>query len=243
MNAVTKILAETPEEELERILAPFIREQFPSFMKENYSKLVLLTKAYYEWLDQNGNVGNVLYGLEDAYDVDQNSEEFYSHFKNTYLSSFPELFAVDTDGNKPNKKTLLKKIRDFYGNKGTESAYRFLFKILYDSDLEFYYPKTDVLKVSDGQWIEPKSIKTTLTNGQNLFSANGGQISQYNGTELVATALIDAVVQYQLNGVPICEFFVSGIIGDFSPNREVIITKNETTFIETAYPVLGEFFC
>jgi len=242
MNAVTKILAETPEEELERILAPFIREQFPSFMKENYSKLVLLTKAYYEWLDQNGNVGNVLYGLEDAYDVDQNSEEFYSHFKNTYLSSFPELFAVDTDGNKPNKKTLLKKIRDFYGNKGTESAYRFLFKILYDSDLEFYYPKTDVLKVSDGQWIEPKSIKTTLTNGQNLFSANGGQISQYNGTELVATALIDAVVQYQLNGVPICEFFVSGIIGDFSPNREVIITKNETTFIETAYPVLGEFF-
>ena len=161
MDTVKNILTNTNEETLDSILSPFIQEQFPGFIREDHPKLILLIKAYYEWMDEKGNPGNVLSKLDTVNDIDANADEFYSHFKNTFLASFPEIFAEDELGNKPNKKTLLKKIRDFYGKKGTESAYKFLFRILYDSDLEFYYPKTDILKASDGQWIEPKSIKTT----------------------------------------------------------------------------------
>lgn len=242
MTAINNIVLNTEAEALEHLLSPFIKEQFPLFMQTDYPKLVLFIKAYYEWMEQEGNVGYLTSKLDTVWDVDRNLEEFYSHFKNTYLDSFPELFAVNDSGNKPNKKTLLKKIRDFYGNKGTESAYKFLFRVLYDSDLEFYYPKNDILKASDGVWVEPRSIKTTVNNGTDLFGGKGGQIFQYDGQQLVASAFINSVVQYAFNGVPISEFFVTDINGTFLPNREVKIVKDSSEWSETAYPVLGEFF-
>lgn len=243
MTALTNIILNTEEEALEKILAPFIKEQFPSFVREDYKKLVLFIKAYYEWADQKGNASYVMSNLDKGYDVDGNMEEFLSHFTNTFLKSFPEMLATNPSGNKPNKKTLLKKIRDFYGNKGTESAYKFLFRVLYDSDLEIYYPKTDILKVSDGQWSEPKSIKTTSTNGADLFSGKNGQIVQYDGGAVVSSAFINSVVQYSFNGLPVTEFFITDISGvPFKPNQPVRIVKDSTEWTETAYSVLGEFF-
>jgi hypothetical protein len=242
MAAINNIVLNTEAEALEHLLSPFIKEQFPLFMQTDYPKLVLFIKAYYEWMEQEGNVGYLTSKMDTIWDVDRNLEEFYSHFKNTYLDSFPELFAVNDSGNKPNKKTLLKKIRDFYGNKGTESAYKFLFRILYDSDLEFYYPKNDILKASDGVWVEPRSIKTTVVNGTDLFGGKGGEIYQYEGQQLVASAFINSVVQYAFNGVPISEFFITDINGTFLPNRTVKIVKEGSEWSETAYPVIGEFF-
>lgn len=252
MDQISSIILQTNEEKLENIISPFIREQFPNFIREDYSKLVLFIKAYYEWLEKEGNAGYVLSKLDTVSDVDENFEQFYKHFKNTYTASFPELLAVDTDGNVPNKKTLLKKIRDFYGNKGTESSYKFLFRILYDSDLEFYYPKTDILKASDGQWTEPRSIKTTSVNGKDLFGAVNGELQQFgtNGA-LIATAFIDSVVQYTFAGLPITEFFIRDIGGSsnrdpFIPNTTVRIVKTledgtVRTWEESVYSVLGSF--
>jgi len=242
MDTVKNILTNTNEETLDSILSPFIQEQFPGFIREDHPKLILLIKAYYEWMDEKGNPGNVLSKLDTVNDIDANADEFYSHFKNTFLASFPEIFAEDELGNKPNKKTLLKKIRDFYGKKGTESAYKFLFRILYDSDLEFYYPKTDILKASDGQWIEPKSIKTTANNGVDLFSAKGGQILQAKGNGQVATAFVDSVAQYTFEGSPVCEFFLNNIVGDFVPDLPVKIQKDDKEWQEVPYSVLGQFF-
>ena len=242
MAAVNNIVLTTEAEALEKILSPFIQEQFPSFMQTDYRKLVLFIKAYYEWMEQKGNAGYVLSKLDTIWDSDRSLDEFYSHFKNTYLLSFPELFAVNADGKTPNKNLLLKKIRDFYGNKGTESAYKFLFRLLYDSDLEFYYPKNDILKVSDGVWEEPRSIKTTSNNGVNLFSGKNGQIFQYSGSTVVASAFIDSVLQYSSNGLPITEFFITDIIGNFIPNQSVKIIKDSIEFTEVSYSVLGDFY-
>jgi hypothetical protein len=242
MAAVNNIVLTTEAEALEKILSPFIREQFPSFVQTDYRKLVLFIKAYYEWMEQKGNPGYVLSKLDTIWDSDRSLDEFYSHFKNTYLLSFPELFAVNADGKTPNKNLLLKKIRDFYGNKGTESAYKFLFRLLYDSDLEFYYPKNDILKASDGVWVEPRSVKTTSANGSDLFGGKNGQLVQYNGSVLVASAFIDGVVQYSFNGLPVTEFFITDINGEFLPNLEVRIQKDSSEWREVAYSVLGDFF-
>jgi hypothetical protein len=242
MAAVNNIVLTTEAEALEKILSPFIREQFPSFMQTDYRKLVLFIKAYYEWMEQKGNPGYVLSKLDTIWDSDRSLDEFYSHFKNTYLVSFPELFAVNAAGKTPNKNLLLKKIRDFYGNKGTESAYKFLFRLLYDSDLEFYYPKNDILKASDGVWIEPRSVKTTSSNGTALFGGKSGQLVQYNGSVLVASAFIDTVIQYSFNGLPVTEFFITDINGEFLPNLEVRIQKDSSEWREVAYSVLGDFF-
>lgn len=252
MEQISSIITQTSEEKLEDIISPFIHQQFPNFVRQDYGKLVLFIKSYYEWLEREGNAGYALSKMDTVWDVDSNIDQFYSHFKNTFLLSFPELLAVDLDGNVPNKKTLLKKIRDFYGNKGTESSYRFLFRVLYDSDLEFYYPKTDILKASDGEWLEPRSIKTTSVNGKALFGAVNGEIRQFTPAgELIGTAFIDSVVQYTFAGLPITEFFIRDIGGrsnrdPFVPNTAVVITKTgedgtEQRWEESVYSVIGSF--
>lgn len=242
MSAINQIILSTQTEQLEKALSPFIREQFPGFARTDYSKLVLFIKAYYEWLEKNGNPSSVTMNLEKATDIDSNIDEFYSHFKSMYLDGFPQIFAENENGDSLNKKTLLKKIREFYGNKGTESAYRFLFNILYDSDLEIYYPSADVFRASDGRWVEPISIKTTSKNGKALFSVKGGNAYQYSGERITASAFVDSVVQYVFNGLPITEFFLKDINGDFLPDAPVVFVKGSSSFTETSYSVLGELF-
>lgn len=236
------IIANSSVEALEDILSPFIKEQFPAFVRADYRKLILLIKAYYEWMEKQDNPGYVISKLDNAYDIDKNADEFYSHFKNAYLEDFPDVLATNTDGNKPNKNTLLKHIRDFYGNKGTENAYQFLFRVLYDSEVEFYYPKNDILKASDGTWIEPLSLKSTSANSTDLFNGAGGQILQYNGTQLSGSADIDYVIQYNQNGLQITEYFIKNLVGTFIPNEEVLVQKEEQTWTERLYSVLGNYF-
>lgn len=125
MPDIKSIILNTPAEALEDVLSPFIEEQFPSFMRNDYRKLILFIKAYYEWSEKQDNPSFVNQRLDSALDIDNNLYQFYDHFKTMYLDGFPEVLAVNVDGASPNKKTLIKKIKNFYGNKGTESAYRF----------------------------------------------------------------------------------------------------------------------
>ena len=247
MPDIKSIIINTPAEALEDVLSPFIEEQFPSFMRSDHRKLVLFIKAYYEWMEQSGNVGFVSRKLDSVIDIDNNLSEFYDHFQSTYLNGFPEGLAITTDVDTPNKKTLLKKIKNFYGSKGTESAYRFLFRILYDSDVQFNYPKNLILKASDGQWIEEISIKVTRNNESYHDSLAGGRVYQLTDADTIAaSADIERVQKYYQNGIPVTELYLVNLVGTFSPN--VLVTLDNpsvpqlSAFTEQAYGVLGDFF-
>ena len=246
MPDIKSIILGTPAEALEGVLSPFIEEQFPSFMRSDYRKLILFVKAYYEWAEKQDNPGFVNNKLIDVSDIDKNLDSFYTHFRNMYLDQFPEQLAITVDGNTPDKRTLIKNIKQYYGNKGTESAYRFLFRILYDSGVQFYYPKNFILRASDGEWIEEVSIKVTRNKEQLHDYLVGGSVEQYSGLNLVASAYIDRVFKYYQDGVPITELFLTNRIGTFTPNTEVrLIPKADSNvypFTEITFSVLGEFF-
>lgn len=249
MIDIKSIVLNTPAEALEDVLSPFIEEQFPSFMRNDYRKLVLFIKAYYEWAEKQGNPSFVNQKIDTAIDIDNNLFEFYEHFKSMYLDGFPDTLAVNIDGIAPNKKTLIKKIKTFYANKGTESAYRFLFRLLFDSGVEFNYPKNFILRASDGLWVEEKSVKVTRSNEQLHPSLKGGTIQQYGGednTVLLGYANIDRVHSYFQDGVPVTELYLTNIVGTFTPNSSVRLSPpNESgvpAFNEITYSVLGEFF-
>lgn len=246
MPDIKSIVLSTPAEALEDVLSPFIEEQFPSFVRSDYRKLILFIKAYYEWAEKEGNPAFVNSKLGSIIDADNSLDEFYSHFKSAYLQGFPEQLAVTIDGNTPNRRTLLKKIKEFYGNKGTESAYRFLFRILYDSGVQFQYPKNSILKASDGEWIEEISIKVTRENENVHQFLVGGTVQQYNGTVLVGSANIDQVFKYYQDGVPVTELYLTSLVGTFTPNSKIILNPTQDSsvypFTETTFSVLGEFF-
>jgi hypothetical protein len=60
------------------------------------------------------------------------------------------------------RKAVLKHIKDFYRAKGTEKAVRFLMRILYNVEIDFYYPKQDILQVSGAKWFMKAALKSTV---------------------------------------------------------------------------------
>ena len=136
-----------------------IPSQLPEFIRDNpdYSNFVLFIQAYYEWMEQNGNVMDASKNILSFKDVDTTTEQFLKYFTNEFLPFFPEDALVD-------KRKAIKIARDLYASKGTLASYQFLFKILYNSDFDIFYTKDAVLRASAGNWYVAKSLKLSTTD-------------------------------------------------------------------------------
>ena len=157
-------------------LSNLVSGRLPEFVRVDHPTLVAFLEAYYEWLQEKDRSGKILSPmvLEDVIDIDSSIDEFLNQFKNQFLYGFPEKLAISQEtGNPVDPRKLMKNIKAFYRSKGTEKSYEFLFRVLYDASVEFYYPKRDVLRVSDGKWYESTSIKISNSLGDEIYNSVG----------------------------------------------------------------------
>jgi hypothetical protein len=136
-----------------------VTSQLPEFIRDNpdYSNFVLFLQAYYEWLETQDNVTDRSKNLLSYKDVDTTTDDFIKYFYNDFLSYFPtEILA--------NKTEVLKVAKQLYQSKGTPASFQFLFRTLYNTDVDFFYTKDAVLKASSGKWYIPKSLKVFIGN-------------------------------------------------------------------------------
>jgi len=196
---------------------PLIPSQLPEFVRVDHPTLVAFLSAYYEWLDTQTDYLRSPMKLGSVIDIDKTLDQFVDAFKNEYLLNFPKTLAVSKDTNAPvDDRKLIKNIKAFYAAKGTEKTYEFLFRILYDTNVEFYYPKRDILRLSDGKWIAKRSIKTSALQGNSIFGAAGKNVIQRNGSgNVIASARVVDVTTYQVGSNNVAEFSLSGINGQF----------------------------
>jgi len=131
-----------------------VPSQFPDFIKDNpdYSKFVEFIQAYYEWMEQNGKVLDFSKNLLNYKDIDQTTDEFVNYFVNDFLPNFPEDALSD-------KRKAVKLAKQLYKSKGTPGSYKFLFRLLYDSDFDYFNTKDYVLRASDGIWYVARSVR------------------------------------------------------------------------------------
>jgi len=146
-----------------------IPSQLPAFVRDNpdYGNFVLFLQAYYEWLEQQGNVTDRSKNILNYKDIDNTSSEFLQYFYNEFLSYFPQSLLDDLT---TNKATLIKIARELYQSKGTTASYKFLFRLLFNTDVEFFFTKDAVLRASTGTWYIAKylNVLTTDTNFSNI---------------------------------------------------------------------------
>ena len=115
-----------------------IKTQIPDFIKIDHPTFVTFIEAYYEWLDSQETLRSSS-KLSMVSDIDTTLDDFIDSFRSQFLLSFPESLAVNSKNGKPvDPKKLIKNIKQFYIAKGTEKTYDFLFRILYDTNVEFY---------------------------------------------------------------------------------------------------------
>lgn len=136
-----------------------VQNQLPEYVRDNpdYANFSLFLKAYYEWMEENGKVTERSKNILNYTDIDTTTSEFLDYFTNEFLPFFPNDTLIS-------KQEAVKFARELYQSKGTISSYKFLFKILYDSDFDIFYTKDAVLKASDGKWYVSKSLKLATSD-------------------------------------------------------------------------------
>ena len=94
-----------------------VPSQLPEFVRDNpdYANFQLFIKAYYEWMEQTGQVTTRTKNLLNYKDIDETTTEFLDYFKNQFLPYFPKDVMVD-------EKMAVKIARELYQSKGTPAS-------------------------------------------------------------------------------------------------------------------------
>ena len=126
--------------------------KLPAFIRDDpaYSRFIEFFSAYYQWFDDTYDI----YGLGDKLDIDSGFTEFYAYYAADFLPYFPDIDTIAAD-----KVKLIKIIKELYKSKGIPDSFKFLFRALYNTNIDIYETGQYVLKPSDGKWIVPKSVK------------------------------------------------------------------------------------
>jgi hypothetical protein len=166
-----------------------VNSQLPEFVREEHPNFIAFLEAYYEYLEnkQGTQLNDLVKQSKQARyftDVDSSVADFEENFFNTYANLFPQDVQVD-------KAVLLKNVLPLYLAKGNEKSFKLLFRLLYNEEVEVLRPKTNVLKLSSGNWL----IENIFRAAQEVYSTYTG-----DGTEktfrLAQAASYDEVTVY-----------------------------------------------
>jgi len=163
-------------------LGYLIANQLPDFVRNQYPVFITFLEKYYEFLDQDLQANNVLLNAESFSDINRTLDTFIPKFKNQYAQNFPLTAQIDD-------RRLIKFIKQFYEAKGSEKAIELLFRILYNERTEIFYPSEQVLRASDGIWIEDITLKLAVDSDitANPFDLNSrtAKITYYENVSSV----------------------------------------------------------
>ena len=198
-----------------------VEGQLPDFVKQDHATFVAFLEAYYEYMEQTGKPYEIIGNLRNYFNIDKTVDDFLQYFKTQFGKDVPE--AVFANANKP---SVLKHLRDFYRSKGSEKSFQFLFRLLYQEEIEFYYPSVDMLRVSDGRYTKDKILRCIDTSGTAaVFDFTGETIT---GGTSGATGIVELVLKEQLGTFEVSTIYLSKVIGTFLQNETV--TDGTNTF-------------
>ncbi|HET8685537.1 MAG TPA: hypothetical protein VFM18_02595 [Methanosarcina sp.] len=176
-----------------------VQDQVPAFVAQEHQTFLAFLEAYYEFLSTKQFVTSER--LVDYLDADSAPQEFIDSFWEE-VKSIPNSIIVD-------KRLLSKHIKDLYASKGTPRSIQLLFRILYNENISIHEPKEDMLRSSDGKWVNQDIIRTKVPHDFDLTSLNGKKLYQYNDFE-----------------IELCQFIVSDVA--------VVQTDEQYLYVEIA---------
>lgn len=170
---------------------------------------IAFVKAYYEWMEQTGQVGDLTRSLGDLRDIDKTIDDFLVHFKNKYLVDFP-YHAV------PDKRFVIKHALDLYRSKGSQISVELLIKLLYGEEVEIYNPGKDILRPSDGKYVIPRYLEVSITDVAASFVGK-----EIEGSRSGAKAIVESVDRQSYRGKMFDVIVLSNIRGNFDTGEVV----------------------
>ena len=206
-----------------------LKQVLPDFVVEDNPLFVSFLKAYLEYTEIQGNTRAEAVRVSTYTDLDKTLNGFLKFFKQTYLYRFPDELHVDVD-----QKSLIKNIKDYYGEKGNPRSLDLLFRVLYNKTVDVDFPRDQIFTIGDSDYTNSVSIITSRTRGEGLLDFIGGQVIQSENLDdqrsiINATAFIDNII-FKVDAATKADYadvVLKGRVGEFKPNLPVEFRKND----------------
>ena len=117
----------------------------PEHIQLEKPELMKFMEAYYDFLDQPDQPGAFLKSLPAHRNLYTVGTEFLEMLQRELAVPIPETVVAD-------KSKLYKNITDIYLSKGAEPSFKALFRLIFNDDIELFFPRVDILKPSDAKW-------------------------------------------------------------------------------------------
>jgi hypothetical protein len=167
--------------------------------------------------------GNVV----DYRTLENSIDKYFEYLKEELYTSLPVSFY----GNKP---LIASKFKDFFSSKSNEQSYRFLFRLLYDEEIDFYYPGDDIIRSSDGKYEQTQIIRTTAaafginpqgdTFERNIFDFLNKTI---RGKTSGALAFVVDIKKFFIGSIETAELTLKLVSADFEAGEEIVDIDDE----------------
>jgi hypothetical protein len=217
---VTNILSNT-KIKVDTSLTNTVTNQNLKFTKtDTVSNLVKFLEAYYKFLEQDQQPQELLQNARLYADSEHTIDSLIETFFKNYGDDIPRNIIAD-------KRSFIKHFKDIHKTKGTEEAYKLLFRVMFNTNADFFYPSTVVLKPSDGIWKKDYTLKVALNYGSTPFDFLNAKIT---GTTSKATAVVNNVLKIVSSGFLVYELYLENIKGTFT---EETITATKLTKTST----------
>ena len=247
------------KDKIQRKISPFIQSQLPLYLDLQYDKVAdgsiskfgRFMQLYYEWLEtsydatiddfkfqsiqqvsdmaisdlhaENGNVYDRINRLESFRDVDNTIYKLLQYIKSEYNPDLPSNTYADD-------RKLIKRIKEIYRARGTESVFSIFFRILYQKEPTLIYPKDFVFTCSDSEWKKPKSIRV-IVNGDITTDDHASFKGYYIvGLTSGAKAVVEDVYVRNIGTTIVTDLYLdmeTGITGTFGVDEVVVVETNE----------------
>lgn len=243
-----------------------IRQTIPSFVEADYPLFIEFMTAYLRFLEEKrvlvpknvypeyGSVpestvmatetlGGSFYEtrkLLEYLDVQSTLDEFKTHFLNAFGENFPQYQYVSLD-------FLVRSLRQFYQAKGTVDSVQWFFRVLFNEHAEVYFPRTDIIKASDGTWIAPITLKVSAPInshpnsdvplfyvGQRVQTGTGSAQVESIVTYIVGQAFNQNIVVNELN------LKFDTILGFFQPGQTLFNIDSDIQVETVILPVISD---
>lgn len=253
-------------------LQNIIQTAIPDFVEADYPLFVEFVKAYCRFVERErtlttelvypeyGAASNTTTQVTETYggpayegrklleyrDVATSLDEFKDRFMAMFGKNLPRHAYIPTE-------LLVKSLRQFYREKGTEDSVKWFFRTFLNQDAEVYFPREDVLRASDSTWRAPITLKVSTpvpdpTTG--VTPANSAVPEFYAGqriqtetgsaqVESVTTSIVGQAFNLQII-VNELTLKTGTVIGTFAPEQLLWNIDSDEVVYTTILPVISE---
>lgn len=140
------------------VLRSIIDDLVPEHVSTSYPNLMYALKKYADFLEHENGAGHWLNSVNYQRDIDLIEGELLTQLQKEVGAPIPRQFAAD-----PRK--FYKRVTEYYRERGTPASIQAFFRVLFNDDVEIYFPKEDMLIPSDGKYYD--RTDDVINNPQN----------------------------------------------------------------------------